>query len=266
MYSMPRCLAFLFVAAGIGVPVAAQTNPAQPAPGFKQREQPQSAFSIAPGTHILLSMINSISSKQAQVGDRIYLETAFPVLAGNRIAIPQGSYVTGTVTEVKRPARGRHAGELQVRFDSLILPNGVTRNFDSDLGAIDARDPLKHEHDKITSSEGKGGAAKTVAITTASGAGLGTAIGEGTGHVLRGLGVGAGAGAAAGMIGVLMAHGPDATLMKGSTIEMVLDRSLSFQPSELDFSNAPPHAALSDGAQHTPPQQRQRMGVPGIPW
>ncbi len=264
---MPRCFAFLFLAGAIAMPLAAQTNAAQPPPGFKQREQPQStagALTVAPGTHILLSMINSVSSRQAQVGDRIYLQTAFPVLAGNRIVVPQGSYVTGTVTEVKRPARGRRRGELQVRFDSLILPNGVTRNFNSDLGAIDARDPLKHEHDKITSSEGKGSAAGTVAATTAAGAGLGSAIGVGTGHVLRGVGIGAGAGAAAGMIGVLMAHGPDATLMKGATVEMVLDRSLSFQPSELDFSNAPPHAALSEGGSRTPQQSGRR--VPGIPW
>ena len=57
------------------------------------------------GTHILLSMINSVSTKQAVPGDRIYLETAFPVLSSGRIVIPQGSWVTGTITEVKRPGR-----------------------------------------------------------------------------------------------------------------------------------------------------------------
>ncbi len=242
-----------------------QNPPAtEPQGGFKQREEPpQGSFSVPPGTHILLSMINSVRSKQSDVGDRIYLETAFPVLSGNRVVIPQGSYVTGTVTEVKRPARGRRRGELKVRFDSLILPNGVSRNFNSALGAIDTRDPLKREHDKITSSEGNGAAAVTVAETTAAGAGIGSAIGTGTGHIMRGVGVGAGAGAAAGMIGVLIARGADATLNKGATIEMVLDRSLSFQADELDFSNVPPRAALNEGAPPAPPR---RARIPGIPY
>jgi type IV secretion system protein VirB10 len=268
-------VALLFFTASAALTAIAQsasTTQAPPAPqaspGFKQRDDaqpPAGSFSVAPGTRILLNMINSISSKQSQVGDRIYLETAFPIVSDNRIIIPQGSYVTGTVTEVKRPARGRHRGELQVRFDSLTLPNGVTRNFGSDLGAIDARDPLKREHDKVTSSDGNGRAAETVAITTAAGAGLGSSIGVGTGHVLRGVGVGAGAGAAAGMIGVLIARGPDAALNKGSTVEMVLDRSLTFQESELDFSHAPPRAALTEGATRT--SQPQRHGrLPGSPW
>jgi len=217
-----------------------------------------------PGTHILLSMINSVSSRQAQVGDRIYLETAFPVVLSNHIVIPQGSYVTGTVTHVKRPARGRRRGELSVRFDSLILPNGVTRNFNSDLGSIDARDPLKHEHDNVSGTENKSGSAETVAVTTASGAGLGAAIGSATGHAVAGAGIGAGAGAAAGMIGVLMSHGPDAMLHKGASIEMVLDRPLTFESKELDFGNAPPHAALSEEGpqQHSQPRRLS----PGIPW
>src|SRR5579863_9661618 len=89
---------------------AAATPQAQAEPqqgGFKQRaESPQNGtYQIDAGTHILLNMINSVSTRQAQPGDRIYLETAFPVLSGNRIVIPQGSWVTGTITEVKRPGR-----------------------------------------------------------------------------------------------------------------------------------------------------------------
>ena len=61
-------------------------------------------FTIAAGTKVPLSLINSISTKTTKEGDRVYLETAFPILANGRIAIPAGSWVTGTVTEVKRPA------------------------------------------------------------------------------------------------------------------------------------------------------------------
>jgi hypothetical protein len=98
-------LMFVFAGAVMGfgqeaTPSAQDPSPRGQAPeqgGFKRREEPQAAgqYQIAAGTHVLLNMINSVSTKQAQPGDRLYLETAFPVLSGARIVIPQGSWVTG---------------------------------------------------------------------------------------------------------------------------------------------------------------------------
>ena len=284
---MFRRLALLLAVSGALAASFGQSDPAAPAPtsppapqapapppqpqgGLKQREQMpigSGSFSIAPGTHVLLNMINSVSTKQAQVGDRIYLETAFPVLASNRIVIPQGSWVTGTITEVKRPGRVKGRGELQVRFDSLTLPNGVSRDFRSDLGAVDARDDetLKREQSKITGPGDKKGDVGTVVGATTSGTVIGSGVGAAAGNVARGAGIGAGAGAAAGLLGVLLTRGPDATLSKGSTVEMVLDRALTFQQSELDFSNAPPRAALSESGSR-PAQQQQRGWTPRFPY
>ena len=63
------------------------------------------SFDLTEGTKIPLSLINSISTKQAVEGDRVYMETAFPVLQNGRVIVPVGSYVAGTVTKVKRPGR-----------------------------------------------------------------------------------------------------------------------------------------------------------------
>jgi type IV secretion system protein VirB10 len=52
-----------------------------------------------------------------------------------------------------------------------------------------------------------------------------------------GAGIGAAAGAAAGMVGVLLSRGPDAVLTRGSTLEMVLDRPISFSEGDLNFGN-----------------------------
>jgi type IV secretion system protein VirB10 len=80
------------------------------------------------------------------------------------------------------------------------------------------------------------------------------------------VGIGAGAGAAAGIIGVLMAHGSNAMLTKGSTVEMVLDRPLTFDETDLDFRNAPPRGSSNDGGTHGPAQQQRRGWLPGTPW
>lgn len=242
----------------------------QPSAGhvLKQRSSsslPQDTVEVEPGTYILLSMINSISTKEAAVGDRIYLETAFPVLSGNRIVIPQGSWVTGTITHVKRPGRVKGRGELQVRFDSITLPNGISRSFRSDLGALDARsgEKLNREKGTISSAGNKKGDTETVAGTATTGTIIGSGIGAAAGGIARGAGIGAGAGAAAGLLGVLLSRGPDAMLTKGSTIEMVLDRPLRFETSDLNFSSAPPHATQSEGS--TPPVSSSRGWSPKIP-
>jgi hypothetical protein len=214
--------------------VSAQATPPD---GFKQRGQiplPADTVQVDTGTHVLLSMINSVSTKQAQVGDRLYLETAFPIIVNRRTVIPQRSWVTGTVTSVKRPGRVKGHGELQVRFDSLTLPNGTSRKFNSDLGALDAREnqTLNREKSKVVSPGGKKEDATTVIAGTAIGAGIGAAAGR-----AAGAGMGAGIGAAAGLLGVLLTRGPEAILPKGSTVEMILDRPLIFSRDELDVAN-----------------------------
>lgn len=211
---------------------------------LKQREPAPPAtdtVQVDTGTHILLSMINSVSTKQAQIGDKIYLETAFPIFVNGKVVIPQGSWVTGRVTEVKRPGHVKGKGELQVHFDSLTLRNGISRSFNSDLGALDASQDqtLNREQSKVTSASGK--KTDTVAVIGATTAGtvIGSGIGAAAGHAGMGAGVGAGAGAAAGLLGTLLSRGPEAILPKGSTVEMVLDRPLVYTREELSVEAAP---------------------------
>src|SRR5689334_8195404 len=71
-------------------------------------------YTVDPGTRIPLSLINTISTKHSTPGERVYLETAFPVLVNGRIVIPVGSYVAGTVTQIKKPGRMKGRAELYV--------------------------------------------------------------------------------------------------------------------------------------------------------
>ena len=224
--------------------LARQQQPpaATPTPALKERpEAPANSVQVDAGTHILLSMINSVSTKQSVVGDRIYLETAFPIFANGKMVVPRGSWVIGTVTEVTRPKRGlKGNGELAIRFDSLTLPNGVTRNFRSNLGALDATNSgtLDRETGKVTGpGRDTKDATRNVALTTAGGAGVGTAIGAASGHIGAGGLIGAAGGAAGGLATILASRRPDAMLERGMTVEMVLDRPLFFDLEELTGGN-----------------------------
>jgi len=64
------------------------------------------------------------------------------------------------------------------------------------------------------------------------------------------------------MVGVLLSRGPDAILPKGATIEMVLDRSLYFEDTELDFANGMRRVPIDGGG--GPGRGGRESGVPGI--
>ena len=225
-------------------------------------------FVIPPGTKVPLAMINSVSTKTASQGERIYLETVFPILANGKIVIPPGSYVAGTVTEVKRPGRVKGRGELYVRFDSLTLPNGVTRDFRARMGSLDgtAPDTLDKTEGTVKSDGNKAGDVKTIGEAAGAGAGIGGLAGAAAGHPGMGAGIGAAAGAAAGLVGVLLTRGPEAVLEKGTTMEMVLDRQLQFSPSEVDFGNSTREPRSNNVVPQSHKKSQSGVPLPGHPW
>src|SRR5205814_6046036 len=115
-----------------------------------------------------------------------------------------------------------------------------------------ATDEFDRAEGKIKSEGNKGGDARNVAEATAAGASIGVIAGGATGHYGMGSGIGAAAGAAAGLMGVLLTRGPDAVLAKGSTIEMVLDRPLVFQASEVNFTSTGGAGHFSDAGGPVP--------------
>lgn len=193
-------------------------------------------YAVPSGTKIPLGLINSVSSKSSLEGDRIYLETVFPILIEGKVVIPPGTYVSGTVTSVKRPGRVKGRGELYLRFDSLTLRNGVTRDFRSRMGTLDGQNPgqLDRTEGKVTSDGSKAKDAMVVGQTAGMGTIVGGISGNGTGAA-----IGAAAGATAGLIGVLVSRGPDAIIERGSVVEMVLDRELKFTADEISFGDSP---------------------------
>jgi hypothetical protein len=265
MWRLSAVLAILFTVALI-----AQTGQpeAQPSPGWRPAEEakPAGDFVVPTGTRIPLSLINSISTKNSAEGDRVYLETVFPILANGKIVIPPGSYVMGTVTEVKRPGRVKGRGELYLRFDSLTLPNGVTRDFRARVGSLDgtSNDELDRGEGKIRSAGNKGGDARTIAETTSAGTSVGAIAGSIAGRPGMGLGIGAAAGAAAGLMGVLLTRGPDAVLARGTTLEMLMDRPVSYSAEEVDFTGAQMHTPQNQGGGGAAAgNNRQSVPIPG---
>lgn len=187
-------------------------------------------------TTIPLELRNTISTRTASVGDSIYCDTIYPVTLGNRIVIPVGSYVRGSITQVVRPGRVKGRGQLGLRFDSVTLPNGVTHQLRATLSSFggNGKQGFKKSESKIEGESSKGEDAVLIARTTSAGAETGLIVGAIRGGVGKGLGIGAAAGATAGVVSVLLSRGKEITLRPGTNLELQLISPLHLENDEVE--------------------------------
>jgi type IV secretion system protein VirB10 len=213
--------------------------PAPQPPGPQEKPQAPASTEIAvrAGTHIPLTLVNPLNTKQSHEGDGVYLETAFPIFIDGRLVIPRGSYVQGTITEAKQAGRVKGKAEMYIRFDTLTLPNGVARDFRSHLDSADAgaQGQVDRSEGTITGESRTGSGAGTVVRDTGMGASVGSLGGMAAGHMGMGVGLGAAAGGIAGLASAIGKGGKGVVLPRGTTMEMVLDRDLVYKPEELRF-------------------------------
>jgi type IV secretion system protein VirB10 len=186
---------------------------------------------VPAGTEVLLQLKSTIDTKNAQVGDGVYCQTAFPVSVDNVMAIPGGTYVKGEIVKVERPGRVKGRAQVLFRFTSMIFPNGYTVDLPGtihhDSGAANAR---VDDEGKITADSQKG----KDAMTVLKGTGIGAAGGSiATGTRAGALG-GAGVGAAAGLAMVLLTRGQDLRIEAGTSLKMLTQVPLTVDVAPLD--------------------------------
>jgi len=186
-----------------------------------------SATEVPKGTHVLLRMENSVSTRTAKAGDYVYMRTASPISVNDQMIVPVGSYVQGIVSSAVRSARGLSKGkaELGIRLQSLTLPSGRVLKFAPKLESVD---PGTTEQ-KVAGKEGsikpggtKGKDAEGVVIWAARGA----AIGGIADRSVKGAGIGGGIGSAVGLATVLAGRGNEVELRPGSSMDVIFDRPL----------------------------------------
>src|SRR5260370_15613390 len=82
------------------------------------------AAEIPQGTHVLLRMVNSVSTRTAKAGDSVYMQTASPIAAGGGIILPINRYVTGVVSVAQPRGRAVRPAALGIALDTLTRPYG----------------------------------------------------------------------------------------------------------------------------------------------
>jgi len=192
-------------------------------------EQPRSTLDdvVIPGkTEIFLTLQQSISTKAAGPGYKFFGRLVVPVTANDQIVVPVGSYVIGHVLAAHEPGYLKGSAELLLAFDSIILPDGTTRQIEA---VVQSAEGLKTDQtDEQGTLQAPGNQGEETVAGATRGAVLGGVVGAVSGRDLTGLGVGAAIGSAAGALIGLFKKGVDAELKKGTTVTIQLKSDIRF--------------------------------------
>ena len=237
------------------------TPAATPAP---PAQTPPQTFTVPAGTKVLLSLKSGINTKTAQQGDGVYLVSSFPVVGGTRVMIPVGVYVQGVVDRVVRPGRIKGRAQIDLHFTTMIFPNGSIVEVPGVLNSLPGSDgpKVKDSEGTVEQAGNKGRDAGNIAKGAAIGAEAGVLGGAASGDVLKGVGYGSLAGAAAGAIYTLFTRGNDIVIPSGTSVEMVLQRPLVLQQSQLAGGNQENGQAQMVPASQQQPMRKQKILCP----
>jgi PEGA domain-containing protein len=93
-------------------------------PTSARASSPSKGFVLEDGTAVTLRLGRSLSSADAQAGDRVDFEVAEEVSVNRIVVIPKDSPASGTVVAAHKKRRMGRAGKLDVSIDSVQLADG----------------------------------------------------------------------------------------------------------------------------------------------
>jgi type IV secretory pathway VirB10-like protein len=142
---------------------------------------PQLASSIGgpvpPGSVVHARLVTPLNSATSQKSDEVEAVLSRPLFDGDRLILPQGSRLKGSVLQVRPARRLKRNGQLRVTFRELVPPDGVEEKIEATLEAVEA---AKDGNVKL---DAEGGAeatnSKTRYLSTALSVGLAAASGGG---------------------------------------------------------------------------------------
>jgi len=165
---------------------------------------------VPAGTSITVSLGSAIGSKLSQTGQTFAGSVAKDVLVHQAVAIPQGTNVTGTITDAKPLGKFAGGAVLEVRLDTITLHG-------ADI-------PVQASARTFT-QKGKG---KRTAVLAGGGAALGGLIGGLAGGG-KGAAIGLAAGGGAGAGGSALAGNKDIVLPAEANITFELSQALEIR-------------------------------------
>jgi hypothetical protein len=191
---------------------------------------------VPEGTVIPIVITAYLNTRSTQVGDTVYADTIYPIWIQQRLVVPKGSAIRGTVTEVAKPGKIQGKGRLAIRFNDLLLPNGIKRDLIATFRSIhsNGEEKIDRKSESVARETGVNRQdVGTIVGTTANGAIIGSIVNGGSGAL-----AGGGVGAAGGIATMLFTRNRDLVISPGTQFDLELIKPLKFSYNELSSSPA----------------------------
>ena len=163
------------VATAVDNPVAFE-SPRTPEPPAKVYRD----LAVSPNSVIGLQTETRLSSETAHIEDRVGARVSRDVKVGDAIAIPAGSRVIGSVTQVERGGKFKERARLDIRFVTLVLADGTRMSMSTEMIYREGDTPGDSSAAKIGGGA-VGGAILGAILGGARGAAIGATAGAGGG-------------------------------------------------------------------------------------
>jgi hypothetical protein len=194
-------------------------------------EAPQPDVVVAAGTRILTWLRSPLHTVSAGKESGVYLETFADVIVANRVVIPAGTAVQGTVQRASRPGRMKGRSHLQFRLSSMILPNNFVVPISAGLGSLPGSSRYEKKGNAVLQPVDQiDQDARTILATVVTGAAVGAMA---NGHA--GAAWGSLIGGTFGFGTSLFTRGDDIELNEGTRVEITLDSPINIPASKLTF-------------------------------
>ena len=96
---------------------------------------PNPVRTLEDGTPVTLRLLQTVSSAEAHVNDRVEFEVIDEVRVADTLIIPKGGIAWGTVTEAQHKRRLGRGGKLEIVMNSVRLADGETAPLRATKGA-----------------------------------------------------------------------------------------------------------------------------------
>jgi hypothetical protein len=160
---------------------------------------------VPAGTVLPIRLDESLASDRSRVEDPVTATVLRNVTVDGVTAVPEGSVVSGAVTEAKRSGKVKGVAQLAVRFDS-VAPRGGDSRYRVRTGLVARRAPTTRRNDALK-----------IGAPTAGGLIVGGLLGGKKGALIGGT-IGGGAGTAV----VLTTRGKEVRLPRGTRLDIKL--------------------------------------------
>jgi hypothetical protein len=178
---------------------------------------------LSAGTRISLQLDDHLSTKLNNEGDTFTARVIAPIYIGDRLIIPKGSIVSGSISRIIRPGRVRGKAVMNLLFISLRIPGRNDISITASLARVDPEgNGGVQPEGGIQGASSAGRDSARVLTPGLAGAGIGGIIGGG-----KGAAVGAGVGAAVGLGTIFATRGKDIEMKRGTNFDIALDRPLT---------------------------------------